>query len=167
MLSPDDYWTAGSLTQLNSIDLLVRWDGKYLLGRRTNEPAKGLFFVPGARTYSTFSLTDNFPLVCERELGSALSVSRMNFLGVFDHQYTRNFRDTTYGTHYVVVAVVVECSGQEEANAFLQAVQGDQHSEAKWMTGAEIMEDVSVHPFNKYYFSETAPNVFYRTRVMA
>jgi len=37
---------------LVSIDLIVRrGDGLVLLGRRTNEPAKDFWFVPGGRIY--------------------------------------------------------------------------------------------------------------------
>ena len=47
---PDDGWrTIGRNVPVVSVDLLVLTDDGVVLAKRTNEPAKGEWFVPGGR----------------------------------------------------------------------------------------------------------------------
>ena len=166
MLSPDDFLLAGKLTQFVSIDLLVKHDDKYLLGLRTNNPAINTYFVPGSKTHKNSSLTTNFSRITQFELGKALDIERAEFLGVFDHIYDRNYRDESYGTHYVCTAVLVECQDAREAQLFTDSLLKEQHNSVKWLTAEEILESDRVNNFTKYYFTEDAPNVFYRRKIL-
>ena len=46
VLNRDEYFQVVSLTQLVSIDILVIYGAKLLVGERINNPAKGSFFCP-------------------------------------------------------------------------------------------------------------------------
>jgi colanic acid biosynthesis protein WcaH len=49
-LRPEDFATVVRSTPLISIDLIVENEsGEFLLGKRTNRPAQGYWFVPGGR----------------------------------------------------------------------------------------------------------------------
>lgn len=49
-LSQEDFATVVRSTPLISIDLIVENErGEFLLGKRTNRPAQGFWFVPGGR----------------------------------------------------------------------------------------------------------------------
>jgi len=86
---------------LVSIDVIVRrGDGRVLLGRRTNEPAKDFWFVPGGRIYKNERLEAAFRRICEAELGKPFAIGEAKFLGVFEHLYPTNFAGQPgTGTH--------------------------------------------------------------------
>lgn len=162
MLSSDDFHLSGRLTQYVSIDLVVHHNHKYLLGLRNNKPAKGTYFVPGSKTYKGKHLSDDFKRITNYELGKEIGVDRMDFIGVFDHIYDCNFRDDSYGTHYVCNTVMLKCLNDEEAKLFEETVSKGQHSNAVWMSRAELLESEQVHQFTKNYFLDRADNVFWR-----
>ena len=61
---------------LVSIDLAVRdAKGRVLLGKRTNEPAKGCWFVPGGRIHKNERLDAAFRRICLDELGKQYYVT--------------------------------------------------------------------------------------------
>lgn len=179
MLSPDDYFTAGSLTQFVSIDLVVQHQGKTLMGLRQNKPAKDTWFVPGGKTYKGQTLLQNFATITEKEFNHRLEWREpliasptpvpysCHFLGVFEHQYDDNFRDNSYGTHYVVITMLVDIKDADLAARLAQGAQDvDQHRLSLWMSRERILSDPLVHKYNKYYFSPGAPNCLFRTRVL-
>ncbi len=49
MVRVDMFKAVVDATPLISIDLLIEKEGKYLLGKRINKPAKGYFFSFGGR----------------------------------------------------------------------------------------------------------------------
>lgn len=52
MLSAEKFLSVVNMTQIVSIDLIVKNDkGQILLGKRKNSPAKGFYFVPGGRLF--------------------------------------------------------------------------------------------------------------------
>jgi len=161
MLSPNDFWTAGSLTQFISIDLIVKHNDRYLLGMRNNQPAKGTLFVPGSKTFKGNTLSSELSRISKFELNLDLSADRFELIAISDHIYDRNFQDEKYGTHYVCLANLVEISDAEVD----QLTPDDQHSSLIWMNADEICQCEQVHKFTKYYFANAAPNTFYRTRV--
>ena len=67
VLDQDEYFQAVSLTQLVSIDILVIYDGKLLVGERTNNPAKGSFFVPGGKVYKNEYLKEALERISKDE----------------------------------------------------------------------------------------------------
>ena len=93
-----DYLKAVELTQLVSVDaLLFDAEGRVLLGRRTNEPARGTWFTPGGRVhkYEAFEAalgrvlsTEVLPPSSFSAMGGAASAARLH--GVYRHLYETN-----------------------------------------------------------------------------
>ncbi len=138
-------------TPLVSIDLIVRdGQGKVLLGRRANEPARGSWFVPGGSIRKDERLDQAFRRICRAELGFELEREQAQFLGVYEHLYPANFAEEPgFGTHYVVLAyefplpqgAVPEPDGQ--------------HDNLQWFPVPGLLREPAVHPNVKAYFTES------------
>jgi colanic acid biosynthesis protein WcaH len=133
---------------LISIDLIVRRaDGRVLLGKRTNEPAKGCWFVPGGRILKNERLEAAFRRITHDELGKPFASSDARFLGVFEHFYPTNFAEKPgVGTHYVVLAYELTPGELPER------LPADQHGEYRWFDVDTLLSTESVHPHTKAYF---------------
>lgn len=155
-LSMDDYVLAAALTQVVSIDLLVRdTSGKYLVGLRKNPPAQDTLFVPGGRVFK------EEPLVCARdriisaELGCQPEALDPEFKGIYEHYYTNENPGGGEGidTHYVSLAFTVGLPGEIDAQQFAK-----QHADVHWLTPEDIRSSKAVHFYTKYFFMDDAPN---------
>ncbi len=146
MLNDSDFLRIVDGTPLVSIDLILRNErGEILLGRRTNRPAQGLWFVPGGRIRKNERVREALLRISARELG--VEISQAKLLGVFDHLYPDNFLGVPdISTHYVVLGM----EAAWPAGASVQA--DDQHDEFKWWTTAEILASSDVHENTKAYF---------------
>lgn len=133
---------------LVSIDLIVRnGDGAVLLGLRSNEPARGMWFVPGGRIRKGERIAEAIGRISREEIGAELPAEDGRFLGVFEHIYESNFAGQDgFGTHYVVLAYEF-LLGEPPA-----AMPADQHSQFRWAAPAELLADEHVHPNTKAYF---------------
>lgn len=102
---PDDEWEViVDSVPIVSVDLIVTHDGGVVLGRRTNEPAKGTWFVPGGRLQKGERFEAAVHRLAEQELGIDVSIDRC--LGAYQHFYdTADIGDTE--KHYVVIGYVV------------------------------------------------------------
>jgi len=85
-------------TPLISIDLIVKnKEGKILLGKRKNRPAKGYYFVPGGRIFKNETIEQAFKNISKHELGLDLDIESAKFLAEEIlkspevHQYTKNY----------------------------------------------------------------------------
>lgn len=147
-LSRTDFESVVRLTPLVSIDIVVRRpDGKILVGRRKNEPARGVFFVVGGRITKNETVAAAFRRLTVQELGLAKDRSEARFLGVFDHIYPTNaLHNPEFGTHYVVLGYELVL---RENKVDLPT---DQHGEYAWFTEAEILAHPEVHENTKAYF---------------
>ena len=147
-LAREEFLEVVERTPLVSIDLIVRRaDGRVLLGRRTNEPAKGCWFVPGGRIRKNERLADAFRRICEAELGKPLVISEAKFLGVFEHLYPTNFAEKPgIGTHYIVLAYELNVHDLPER------LPADQHGEFDWLEVQRILETDGVHENTRAYF---------------
>jgi len=147
-LAREEFLEIVERTPLVSIDLIVhRGDGRVLLGRRTNEPAKGCWFVPGGRIHKNERLADAFRRICEAELGKPLAINDANFLGVFEHLYPTNFAGKPgTGTHYVVLAYELHADGLPDK------LPADQHAEFDWFDRQRILKTEAVHENTRAYF---------------
>jgi colanic acid biosynthesis protein WcaH len=147
-LAPGDFDDVVRLTPLIAIDVVVRApDGRVLLGRRRNEPAKGIFFTTGGRVTKNETLAAAFKRISLAELGLAKAVEHSRFMGVFEHFYvTNNHQVPGFGTHYVVLAYEVIVSEQD------LRLPEDQHGEFMWMPVAELLRNPEVHENVKAYF---------------
>ncbi|GAB7548512.1 GDP-mannose mannosyl hydrolase [Cupriavidus sp. 8B] len=149
MLARSDFLSVVANTPLVSIDLLVTdVQGRVLLGRRRNRPAKGSWFVPGGRIRKDEGLDAAFRRIVADELGLT-GVERGDAVprGVFEHHYPDNFAaEPGISTHYVVLAYAWTMPGGAPLG------QPDQHSEYCWMTPAELLAHGEVHENTRAYF---------------
>lgn len=135
-------------TPLVSIDLIIRnQDHDVLLGLRVNQPAKDTWFVPGGCIAKGEHIEEAFERVARMELGASLSLRQTRFLGVFEHFYDENFAEVPgFGTHHVVLAYEAAVPDLARENL------GQQHSDYRWWSQAEILRSSAVHPYTKAYF---------------
>ncbi|MDX1528706.1 MAG: GDP-mannose mannosyl hydrolase [Gammaproteobacteria bacterium] len=133
---------------LVSIDLIIRSEHRrVLLGKRTNRPAKGFWFVPGGSIRKNERIAGALERISETELGQRLKFKEARFLGVFEHLYEDNFLGADdVDTHYVVLAY--ECRLDSSVPIRLDG----QHSEARWWDVDELLESEAVHEKTKAYF---------------
>jgi colanic acid biosynthesis protein WcaH len=154
MLGRDEYMAVVRITPLVSIDLvIVDEDARILVGKRTNEPARGSWFVPGGRVGKDETLDAAFERIAIDELGPGdWSRADATPLGVFEHFYPTNFTGSDdVGTHYVVVAYAIN-----GVQVRLEQLPLDQHSSFAWVSSGGTTMDgrtVAVHDYTEAYFS--------------
>lgn len=89
-----------------SVDLVVRHDGGVVLGKRSNAPAEGEWFIPGGRVRKHERLEAAVRRVGREELGVDVRIVRR--LGVYEHFYDVADVADADGKHYVPIGYVVE-----------------------------------------------------------
>lgn len=146
-LEKEDLVQLVRLGPLVSIDLIPRGpDGRILTGLRTNEPARGSWFVPGGRINKGESLDRAFRRISRSELGISMERDEGVFMGVFEHFYTTNFAsEPDLGTHYVVMAYLIELTDDDLLNP------DEQHLEWRWFTPEDLSTEKTVHRNTKVY----------------
>ncbi|WP_413194012.1 GDP-mannose mannosyl hydrolase [Pararobbsia alpina] len=155
-LAQRDFLGVVTHTPLVSIDLIVRdIKGRYLLGRRVNKPAQGSWFVPGGRIQKNESLDAAFARLAQEELGiTTLERADATLLGVYEHFYEDNFSGAEgISTHYVVLGYRVRSA------LHLPHLPVEQHSDYRWATTDEILEDHTVHQNSRAYFEHEDAHV--------
>jgi colanic acid biosynthesis protein WcaH len=145
-LPPEVFSVVVRSTPLVSIDLLVRdAEGRLLVGRRRNQPARGCWFVPGGRIGKDERLADAFARITGDELGVSLRREHSRFVGVFEHFYPENALEAPgFGTHYVVLA-------HELVRMTLTTLPAAQHAAYRWLGNAALLADPEVHENTKAY----------------
>ncbi len=147
-ISDKDFAHIVRFAPLVSIDLIIRGAGdRILVGLRTNEPAKGYYFVPGGAIRKNETIARAFTRILQAETGLPARFEDSHFIGIYEHLYATNrFGDAGYGTHYVVLAYELRFNDSP-------TLQGDsQHSDFKWLTKAELIAREDVHENTKRYF---------------
>lgn len=153
MLSSEEFVVVVERTPLVSIDLVVvDDDGRILVGKRTNEPALGTWFVPGGRINKNETLDAAFERIANDELGPGNWIrADAALLGVFEHFYDTNFTGAAgAGTHYVVIAYAIEADGIR-----LDQIPLDQHAAVEWVASGGLTGDgrtVALHVYTEAYF---------------
>ena len=147
-MAAEDFENIVRLTPLVAIGVIARArDGRVLLGRRTNEPAKNVFFVPGSRITKNERLAAAFRRITREELGVALNIEAARFRGAYEHMYATNrFEKEGFGTHYITLAYEIEALDAA-------ALPKDQHGEYVWLSPAQLLESPEVHENTKAYFT--------------
>ena len=135
-------------TPLVSIDLVIKNPSKkVLLGKRTNRPAKGYWFVPGGRIIKNETINQALKRISKVEVGLDLSTETLNLLGAYDHIYEDNFLNVSgINTHYVALAFAVNLKQEIEVKP------DEQHIAFKWWKIDKLLEDPSVHLNTNAYF---------------
>jgi colanic acid biosynthesis protein WcaH len=147
-ITEDEFAHIVRLAPLVSIDLVIRdSERKVLVALRTNEPAKGVYFVPGGCIYKNETIEAAFTRILKDETGCSAIFSDAQFLGVFQHFYSTNrFGLSNTSTHYVVLAY--EVIFDQRPTITLDR----QHSFYQWMTEADLLASTDVHENTKAYF---------------
>ena len=143
MLDDTTFKTIIDSAPLISIDILLKKDNKFLLGRRVNKPAQGYFFSTGGRINKNESIGNAMARIALNELNIELK-SIPKFIGVFEHFYDDSIYKNV-STHYVDIAYEYEVKE-------IPDLPTEQHSEYKWFTIDELLESKQVHKYTKDYF---------------
>lgn len=147
-LTPEQFRTLVQTAPLVSLDLVILdGAGHVMVGMRTNQPARGTWFVPGGIIFKNERLDDAFRRILKAETGLELPRSQARHIGLFEHFYATNrFGEPGYGTHYVVNAYRIEL--QERPAVALD----DQHTHVRWLQPQELLAYAEVHENTKAYF---------------
>lgn len=148
LLSKSELTSVIKNSPLIAIDLIITNDnGDYLLGVRTNKPAQNYWFVPGGRIRKGEHFEEAFRRISKDELGMEFSMADAKFLGVFEHHYKDNvFDEPGFGTHYIVLGYAIEVK-------HLSNLPQKQHSQYRWFSKLELLQEPQVHQNTKNYFS--------------
>ena len=143
MLDDITFKTIIDSAPLISIDILLKKDGKVLLGKRINKPAQGYFFSMGGRVNKNEAIANAMARIAKNELNIELKYIP-KFIGVFEHFYDDSIYKVV-STHYVNLAYEYEV--KEVLN-----LPTEQHDEYRWFTIDELLQSVQVHKYVKDYF---------------
>ena len=145
LLSQEIFSSVIKNTPLISIDLIVEnSEGKILLGKRVNEPAKGFWFVPGGRVFKDETLDMAFSRTVKEEIGLDLQREESIFQGTYEHFYKNNVFNHAFSTHYIVLAHKILTTSTLQLNS--------QHEEYRWFKKEELLSREDVHRYTKDYF---------------
>jgi colanic acid biosynthesis protein WcaH len=104
---PDEEWaTIVRNVPIVSVDLLIYTDDGVVLGKRTNEPAKGEWFIPGGRVHKGETRTEAVHRIAAEEVGVEVEITES--LGAFEHIYDTAETDGVDSKHYLANGYVVE-----------------------------------------------------------
>mgnify|MGYP003989377573 FL=1 len=143
MLDDITFKTIIDSAPLISIDILLKKDGKVLLGKRINKPAQGYFFSMGGRVNKNEAIANAMARIAKNELNIELKYIP-KFIGVFEHFYDDSiYKDVS--THYVNLAYEYEVKE-------VLSLPTEQHDEYRWFTIDELLQSVQVHKYVKDYF---------------
>jgi colanic acid biosynthesis protein WcaH len=144
---PDDQWeTIVRNVPIVSVDLVVLTDDGVVLAKRTNEPVKGEWFVPGGRVRKGERLEDAVHRVARKELGIEIEI--VESLGAYEHLYRESDVDASGGKHYLANGFVVRTDSRE-------FTIDDQHGDV------QVFEEIpnNLHQYvEKYVQAATAVN---------
>lgn len=140
-------------TPLVSIDFIVKnKDGKILLGRRVNKPAKDFFFTVGGRIYKNEKIVDAKTRIIKDELNLDFKDLNLKFIGIYEHFYEDSFIDDNISTHYVNFAYEINIS-------YIQDLPKDQHNDYILLSLDELLNSNVVHEYVKDYFINSNCNI--------
>ena len=125
--------------------MIIKYQGKILLGKRINKPAQGYWFTLGGRVLKNETIEHAIERIAKIELGIILDCNP-KFIGVFEHLYDDSIFDTV-STHYVNLAYEIEIS-------VLKDLPKDQHNKYSWFDLEELIQSDEVHSYVKDYFTE-------------
>lgn len=126
-----------------SVDLVVCDGDSVVLGRRTNDPAKGEWFVPGGRVRKHERLDKAVHRVATEELGTPVAIDHQ--LGVYEHRYDVAEFDGINGKHYIAIGYVVTPINDE-------IKPDDQHDVYRRFTPP--FDSINLHPYVEEYLSD-------------
>jgi colanic acid biosynthesis protein WcaH len=109
-IQSEDWETVVRSVPIVSVDLVVLTDDGVVLTKRTNEPAKDEWFVPGGRVRKGERIRDAVHRVADEELGVDVTIEQS--LDAYEHLYETSELDDTGGKHYVPHGFVVRADSE-------------------------------------------------------
>ena len=136
-------------TPIAAIDLIiVRDDSQILMGKRKNDPAKDLYFVPGGRIYKNESIKDAFERIIFEETKQNYQFSESKFQGCFEHFYNNSkWSSLDISTHYIVLAYRLDVD--RSFNFDLT----NQHKSLSWI-GQDTNNNNLIHKYSRIYIDK-------------
>ena len=135
-------------TPLGSIDLCIVFDSQILLGKRKNEPLKGVWFTPGGRILKNETWQDCLLRVASSELELEIrDPNQFLLMGVWDHFYKNSVVDERVSTHYVNLPHCI-CM-KKKPNFQID----EQHDEIGWFDLQEVANSSGFHEYMRNYAS--------------
>lgn len=125
------------------VEVLLERDGRLLVARRTNEPARGEWFWPGSRLYKGEELAAAAERVGREELGADVEV--VDRVGVYSHFWDTSSVAGADSRHTVNVAYHVR---QRDPDAPLSL--DDQHDAHRFVAA----DDPDLHEYCYQYFED-------------
>ncbi len=161
MLAKNDFKKLVELGTLFAFDLIIKnKNGDVLLGKRTNSPAKGFWFVPGGRVFKNETLSQGIRRVSKSEIGIEIGQKDIIPLGIYEHIYKDNFfDDKNFGTHYIILA----CHVIKKINAI--NFKSEQHCHYEFFPVERLLKSKVVHQFIKNYFIDSPDNMFLKFKI--
>ena len=147
MLSKQDFKFIVENTPLVTIDFICKdQDGKVLLGKRVNDPAKGYYFTPGGRIFKNESIKNAILRLSAKELGTPLQLEALKFNGFYDHL----FENSIFGD------LSLHCVNLAFGHQFskLPELPDQEHEEYKFFTVEDILSRKDVHEYVRWYFRD-------------
>ena len=148
MLDSENFKTIVANTPLVSIDLCIICNSQILLGKRNNEPLKGIWFTPGGRILKNETWQDCLCRVASSEL--LMEVQDPNdfcLMGIWDHFYQNSAIDEEISTHYVNLPHCIFLKKKPNYQ-----IDG-QHKEISWFDLQEVASNSSFHKYMRIYAS--------------
>ena len=140
-IPPAEYEVIVRHVPIVSVDLLVRLNGGIVLGKRTNAPAKGEWFVPGGTVLKGETRRQAAHRVANEELGCQVLIDQE--LGVYEHVYDSAAMPGVDSKQYLATAyVVTPVDGQFQPD--------DQHEEFATVTAPFPR----LHPYVDRYLTD-------------
>ena len=125
------------------VEVLLERDGRLLVARRTNEPARGEWFWPGGRLYKGEELDDAARRIGREELG--LDIDVVERVGVYSHFWDTSSVAGADSRHTVNVAYRVR---QRDPDAAVEL--DDQHDDCRFVAA----DDPDLHGYCYQYFAD-------------
>lgn len=125
------------------MELVLEHNGKVLLAKRKNEPAKGEWFWPGSRLYKGEKPEEATRRVGREELGIEIKI--VDLIGVYSHFWNNSEIENMDTLHTVNIVYHVRPREDPENIAL-----DEQHEDYKFIS--EI--DQSLHEYVKLYLKD-------------
>ena len=144
MIPTEQFKTVVEYTPLVSVDLIIKYKDKILLGKRVNKPAFGYYFTPGGILRKNESVKKAQKRIAKDELNLDIK-SDPKFLGIFEHFYEDSIFNGI-STHYLNLGFELEVDHP------ITDLPKEQHSRYRWLTIEDIFKSDEVHHYVKDYF---------------
>jgi colanic acid biosynthesis protein WcaH len=156
MLATADFRELVKNGLLLAVDLILTdAEGRVLMGKRQNAPARGFWFVPGGRIFKNETLAQAIQRVSSTELSVAIAPAAVTVRGLFLHHYPDNvFGDPGFDTCYWVIA----CQAALPEEGFRP---DSQHEDLRLWDPQSLLADPTVHRYTKNYFVADPDNLFF------